>query len=298
MTAGSPGAARPPALSPEAAASLAKANRLVELGSRPPFRTYVADLWRRRSFLWTLSQAEADEKNSQDRLGVLWTVLNPLLLVCSYYLIFGVLFGTKRNVPNFIGYLSIGVVVFGFTSSAMTKGTRSIINNTGLVRALRFPRALLPLSATLTDLITLLPALGVLLVLMVVTGEPITWHWLLLPLALAIQGLILAGLVLMGARLLNISRDLGNLIPVAIRLLRYVSGVFFDIAQRMDNHPTGAHIMQLQPFALPIDLVRQCLMESQPINWHHWLVGIAWAVGLFGAGVWIFWWDEAKYGRG
>lgn len=179
------------------------------------------------------------------------------------------------------------------------EGDQWIYDNADSCGPSAFRRALLPLlGGYLTELITLLPALGVLLVLMVVTGEPITWHWLLLPLALAIQGLILAGLVLMGARLLNISRDLGNLIPVAIRLLRYVSGVFFDIAQRMDNHPTGAHIMQLQPFALPIDLVRQCLMESQPINWHHWLVGIAWAVGLFGAGSWIFWWDEAKYGRG
>lgn len=141
---GCAGADLPPALSSEEAAALAKAHGLIELGSRPPFGLYVRNLWKRRSFLWTLSQAEAEEKNSEDRLGVLWTVLNPLLLVCSYFLIFGLLFDQKRGVPNFIGFLSVGVVIFGFSSTAMTKGTRTIINNTGLVRALRFPERCSP----------------------------------------------------------------------------------------------------------------------------------------------------------
>lgn len=298
MTTAAPGADLPPALSSEEAAALAKAHGLIELGSRPPFGLYVRNLWKRRSFLWTLSQAEAEEKNSEDRLGVLWTVLNPLLLVCSYFLIFGLLFDQKRGVPNFIGFLSVGVVIFGFSSTAMTKGTRTIINNTGLVRALRFPRALLPLSATITDLITTLPALGVLIALMLVTGEPVTWHWVLLPVALAIQTFILAGLVMMGARLLNVSRDLGNLIPVTIRLLRYVSGVFFDIGLRTKHHPTLREVLEMQPFALPISLARQCLMSSQPLVLRYWLVAGAWAVVLFCVGLWLFWFDEAKYGRG
>jgi teichoic acid transport system permease protein len=228
VTPGSPGDTPPPALSPQEAAALAKAHGLTPLGARPAFGDYVRSIWRRRSFLWTLSQAEAAEKNAEDRLGMLWTLLNPLLLVVSYFLIFGLLLDTKRGVTNFIAFLSIGVVVFGYSSAAITKGTKAIVGNMGLVRALRFPRALLPLSVTLTEFLMTLPAMAVLLIVMLITHEPLTWRWILLPVALGIQTGILAGLVLMGARLVNVARDIGNLIPVMIRLLRYISGVFLQ----------------------------------------------------------------------
>ncbi|MEI2774437.1 MAG: ABC transporter permease [Tetrasphaera sp.] len=298
MTDTPPGVGLPQALSPEQATALAKAHGLKPLGARPPFVDYCRQLWRRRSFVWTLSSAEAEEKTSQDRLGILWTVLNPILLIISYFLIFGLLMNTRHDSSNFIGFLTIGVIIYGFSSAAMTRGTKAIVGNTSLVRALRFPRAILPLSTTLTEGLMTAPALIVLIALMLFTHEPLTWHWLLLPVALALQTLILAGLVMMGARLLNISRDLGNLIPVMIRLLRYVSGVFFSIQHRTRNHEIISAILEFQPFALPITLVRQCLMKEYPLVWSYWGIAALWAIGLFVAGLWLFWVDEAKYGRG
>lgn len=298
MTATPPGEGLPPALSEEEASALARRHGLTELGTRPPFGRYVRDLWRRRPFLWTLSQAEAAQKNAEDRLGMLWTLLNPLFLVISYFLIFGLLLQTRRGVSNFIAFLSIGVVVFGFSSAAITRGSRAIIGNTSLVRALRFPRAILPISVTLTEFLMTLPALVVLLVLVIVTGEPISWHWLLLPVGLTLQAAILAGLVLMGARLLNVSRDVGNLIPVFIRLMRYVSGVFFSIDHYARDHEGIRLALNLQPLALPNTLVRQALMAEYPIVWSYWAAAAGWAVILLAGGLWLFWWDEARYGRG
>mgnify|MGYP000891449675 CR=1 FL=1 len=113
----------PPALSADEARALAQQHGLERLGGRPPFGVYVRRLWQRRSFLWTLSRAQASSKNADDRLGVLWHLLNPLFLVVSYFLIFGLLLETRRGVDNFIAFLSIGVVVFGFSSSAITTGS-------------------------------------------------------------------------------------------------------------------------------------------------------------------------------
>ena len=142
-----------------------------------------------------------------------------------------------------------------------------------------------------------LPAMAVLLIVMLITHEPLTWRWILLPVALGIQTGILAGLVLMGARLVNVARDIGNLIPVMIRLLRYISGVFFSIDRYAEHHPTVQACLSLQPLALPMDLVRQCLMAEFPVKPLEWFVGLGWAVVLLGAGLWIFWRDEANYGR-
>lgn len=287
----------PPALSVEEARALAQRHGLERLGGRPPFGTYVRRLWQRRSFLWTLSRAQAADKNAEDRLGVLWHLLNPLFLVVSYFLIFGLLLDTKRGVDNYIAFLSIGVVVFGYSSSAITNGAKAISGNLNLVRALRFPRAMLPLGVVIKEALATLPAFAVLAVVMLTTGELPKLSWLLVPVAFLLQSAMLAGIVLMSARLLNISRDIGNLIPVAIRLLRYISGVFFSIDTYAANHPTLREILNAQPFALPITLTREAFLDELSITWSYWGIAVGWAVVLFGAGLWLFWRDEANYGR-
>ncbi len=292
---------RPVALSPQDAEALAHKNGLRVLGRRPPLPTYLRDVWRRRSFLWTLSSGQSYAKNQQNQLGQLWKILDPLLLIGSYYLIFGVIIGTTNGTGNKIGFLSVGVIIFGVISASVTSGSTSIVNNTNLVRALHFPRAILPLSVVLTQFIAHIPAFLLLLGVMVLTGEHPTLHWLLLPVALGLQAMFLAGTAMIGARLVNLSRDLGNLIPVAIRVLRYLSGVFFPVAAAAERiGGIGGSAIEYQPFALAMTTVREALMSSpgyefQPVAW---IVFAAWAVGTLIVGTVFFWWDEAKYGRG
>ncbi|WP_433955544.1 hypothetical protein [Janibacter indicus] len=87
----------PPALSTEEAAELAARHGLRTLSERPPLGRYLADIWQRRSFVWTLASAESYAKNEDNRLGQVWAVLNPLVLIASYYAIFGLLLRTHRS---------------------------------------------------------------------------------------------------------------------------------------------------------------------------------------------------------
>src|SRR3546814_4792235 len=81
---------------------------------------------------------------------------------------------TSRGVDNFIGFLVTGVFIFHFMSACISAGSKSITGNQGVITSLQFPRALLPIATVLSELFTLLPALLVLLVIVPVTGEPIT----------------------------------------------------------------------------------------------------------------------------
>lgn len=291
----------PPALTGEEAAALARRAGLRTLGERPPFGRYLRDLWARRSFAWTLSSAQSYAQNEGNRLGQLWAVLNPLLLIGSYFVIFGLVLDTRGNVENYIGFLAIGVVLFGVTSSVFVAGSKAVVGNINLVRALHFPRAILPLSVTLRELISGLPAFGLLLLVMIMTGETPMPSWLLFPVAIALQLLFLLGLTLVGARVVNASRDLGNLIPVTTRMLRYVSGVFFPVTHYGDRlgEPWGTVLVN-QPFALSLDLGRQSLLggADHAIVPAQWLAMAGWAVGTLAVGIVVFWWDEARYGRG
>lgn len=283
----------------EAAERLAEAHGLRALGERPPLRDYVSELWARRGFLWTLSLGQSTVQNEGNRLGQLWSVLNPALLILTYFLIFGLLIPTRGGITNFIGFLSIGVVTFGYLSSAVTRGAKSVTSNVQLVRALRFPRAMLPLSVVLSEFMATIPAFVLIVGVMLITREKPSWTWLMLPVAVLILTGILAGLALLLARLVNISKDVDNLIPVSIRLLRYISGVFFSIQHYASRFGGVVQIgLEYSPFALPLTIVREALMKEFPIHWIHWAVCAIWAIVLFVGGLVVFWRDEAKYGRG
>ncbi|WP_427384008.1 ABC transporter permease [Janibacter sp. G56] len=286
------------ALSTEEAGALAERHGLRTLGERPPLGRYVRDMLKRRSFVWTLSAGQSQAKNQNNRLGQVWAVFNPLLLIASYFLIFGLLLETNRGVENFVAFLAIGVIFFGLTATAINSGSKAITGNTNLMRALHFPRAILPLSVVLTEFVASIPAFVLLVGVVLVTGERPSVEWLLFPVAVVLHLMSLVGLAFIGARIVNISRDLGNLIPVATRLLRYVSGVFFPIA----HYASGfwGIVLGYTPFALPLTIARESLLNdpANAVHWSYWIAMAAWAVGLMAVGLVVFWWDEAKYGRG
>lgn len=287
------------ALSADGARALARQHGLSSLAKRPTLRAYLGQLWSRRQFIMTLSAAQSAAKYESSRLGQLWALFNPALLIVSYFLVFGVLLRTSRGIDNFVLFLSIGVVLFGTAATVITSGARAISSNLGLVRALRFPRAALPISAALTELITSWPAFVLLLVLVPITGEPITWRAALFPAAILLQMLQLTGMALIAARLVDASRDLANLIPTVLRLLRYTSGVFFSITVFAAAFPPVVEaLLAYQPFALQLTLGRQALMEEVPLAGGPWLASAGWTLILLVGGTIVFWRGEGTYGRG
>ena len=277
-------------------AAVAARYGLHRVGTRPHLREYIGQLWSRRKFISVLATSKAYARNQNNYLGQLWSVLNPLILAGVYFLVFGLLLDTRGNIDNFVGFLTIGVFMFGFTSSSLTAGAKSITGNLGLVRALHFPRAVLPVSIALTELATLLPALFVLCGIVLISGETPTWSWLLFPVAVLVQYAFNTGCVFVAARLVVGSRDLLNVIPMGIRLARYVSGVFFPIAYYVGDNPAGV-LLEYQPIAVYLELARQCLLAEVPLDPVLWAWGVGWALLFLVVGFVVFWKAEERYGR-
>ncbi|MFB7507591.1 ABC transporter permease, partial [Streptomyces broussonetiae] len=129
------------------AAQLAAKYGLAVSGARPSLAEYVRQLWGRRHFILAFSQAKLTAQYSQAKLGQLWQVATPLLNAGVYYFIFGVILHASRGLSQdvYIPFLVTGVFVFTFTQSSIMSGVRAISGNLGLVRALHFPRASLPI---------------------------------------------------------------------------------------------------------------------------------------------------------
>ncbi len=281
---------------------LAAKHGLTVSGARPGLLDYVRQLYGRRHFIATYSVARLSAQYTKARLGQLWNVMTPLLNAAVYYLIFGVLLQTSRGIDNFIAYLVTGVFVFNFTQASVLAGTRAISDNLGLIRALHFPRACMPISVTLIQLQQLLYSMIILVAIVLMTGELPDMSWFLIIPALVLQAIFNIGVALVVARLGADVTDLAQLMPFLLRTWMYVSGVFYSIANVVKHLPPVAGVaLQLNPAAVYIDLIRYSLIDSftsAQLPHHVWLAAIAWAV-IAGVGGFIFFWKaEESYGRG
>lgn len=266
--------------------------------ARPPIPEYVRRLWQRRYFIYSFATSRAVAKYSGARLGMLWQVLTPVLYAGIYVLIFGVLLHTTRGVENFVAFVVTGVFVMHFTQRSVSSGARSITSNLNLIRALHFPRAALPLAATLVELQQMLVALVILGVIVLGTGEPLTWSWLLLPLVIALQTVFNLGATFFIARIGSMFPDITNLLPFVLRVWLYMSGVMFPIHERM--HGWVADLFLINPAAVFLELARDSVMldyhSHTPIN--GWVLAAVWSVVVCCAGFLYFWAGEETYGRG
>ncbi|MER6102745.1 ABC transporter permease [Streptomyces sp. NPDC001832] len=285
-------------------AELAAKYGLTVSGARPGLFEYIRQLWGRRHFIMAFSKAKLTAQYSQAKLGQLWQVATPLLNALVYYLIFGLILGTRRGMTQdvFIPFLVTGVFVFTFTQSSVMAGVRAISGNLGLVRALHFPRASLPISFSLQQLQQLLFSMIVLAAVAVAFGSYPDASWLLIIPALAMQFLFNTGLALIMARLGSKTPDLAQLMPFVMRTWMYASGVMFSIPVMLEDKPDWiANVLQYNPAAIYMDLVRFALIDgygSENLPAHVWIVALAWAVLVGAVGFVYFWKAEERYGRG
>ncbi|MGV4986431.1 ABC transporter permease [Streptomyces sp. NPDC001709] len=286
------------------ASQLAARYGLAVSGARPSLPEYVRQLWGRRHFILAFSQAKLTAQYSQAKLGQLWQVATPLLNAGVYYFIFGVILHASRGLSQdvYIPFLVTGVFVFTFTQSSVMSGVRAISGNLGLVRALHFPRASLPISFSLQQLQQLLFSMIVMFVVAIGFGSYPSPAWLLIVPVLLLQFLFNTGLALIVARMGAKTPDLAQLMPFVLRTWMYTSGVMFSINKMMEGRSELAvRLLQVNPAAIYMDLMRYALIDgygASNLPPHVWAIALFWAVVVFAGGFVYFWKAEERYGRG
>lgn len=281
---------------------LAAHHGLRAAGALPTLGVYVRQLWSYRHFIGSYANARVSSSLGTTRLGRVWQVLTPLINAVVYYLIFGVVLDQKRQIGNFVVYLCVGVFVFIFTQSTVSAGISSITGNLGLIRALHFPRASLPIAVALIEVQHLIGSMSVLVGIVLIFGQPLTLQGLLLLPALLMQTLFNAGLALTVARLGSKLTDLRQVVPFVMRFWMYGSAVLYPVTmlqELLSGWPLA--VVEANPLLVYIELVRHALMEEAPLAsspTQLWVTGLAWALVTGLGGFIYFWRGEKEYGRG
>ena len=207
---------------------------------------------------------------------------------------FGVILGVNRG-ENYFTFLSIGIFVFGFTQRSTMSGASSITNNKGLLNAFSFPRALLPVTSTLTEAMATISPVVVIYVVALASGVAPSLSWLALLPLLGVQLVFNFGCALTAARATNSVRDLTQVLPFVFRILLYVSGVLFDV--RLYAEGKGYEwLFQLNPIYCIVTLTRWSVLGGDfPAK--SLAVFTVWSVVAAVGGLLWFRAGEGSYGR-
>lgn len=270
-------------------------------GARPPLTTYLRDLWGRRHFIVSYTRASTASMYSDSFLGQIWQVLTPLLNAAVYFLVFGYLLSTRRNIPNFIGFLTIGIFFFSYMQNSIINGARAVSSNLSIIRALHFPRASLPLGTTAMAFQQLLGSLVALLPIVLLTGEPVRLRWLELVPVIMLESLFALGVAFVLARVGARIPDTSQFLPFMLRTWLYMSGIFYSITGFTKHKPEWVRaVLELNPGAIYPELARHALLvdSGSGLTPHAWLVAAGWALVAVVPGLIFFWRGEEQYGRG
>ncbi|QES48518.1 ABC transporter [Streptomyces venezuelae] len=285
-------------------AALAATHGLTVSGARPTLPRYLRELWGRRHFVTAFATAKMAAQYSTAKLGQVWHLVTPLLNALVYYFVFGIVMKASHGVPDYIPFLITGVFVWDFIGSSVNAGTRAIHGNLGLVRALHFPRASLPIATVVQLFQQLLVTMLALVVLLLGFGQTPNPAWLLALPTLLLMAVFCAGCALAMARIGSRTPDISQLMPFVLRTWMYSSGVMWSIDQMLKgDHLPGwvSLVLKTNPAAVYIDLMRFSLIDSftaHNLPPHAWLIAAGWAL-LAGIGGFVYFWKaEEEYGRG
>src|SRR5262249_37059443 len=160
-------------------------------------------------------------------LGMLWTMLNPLLLMAVYAVVFATIMRSPQK--NFAIFLLSGLLPWLFFSTAVLQGLTSILTNQELIRKVRLPQAVFPLSVVGSNLVNFTLSLVPLLFLMALLGQPFTPALLFIPVGMLVLAIFTSGVTLLFSTFTVFFRDVRHLTEVLLQMLLYLSPVLYDL---------------------------------------------------------------------
>ena len=219
----------------------------------------------------TLARFHLKGEARQYLLGYLWWIMEPLLYVAVFYIVFEKLLQNRQ--PEFLYFLMVGKLTFVWFSKSINQAANSLEANKGLMAQLNLRKEIPALAVIQQGFYRQFVVFGFLLCLLVLNGYAVTavWWWLI-PLIL-IQALLTIGAGLLAALLVCVQLDFRLLIQLGTVFLLFMSGIFWDLNAIADEG-VRYWLMVLNPLATLIDAYRQVLMLGAAPNVHSlgWVV--------------------------
>jgi lipopolysaccharide transport system permease protein len=228
-----------------------------------------------RELLWMWTLREVKVRYKQSLLGAAWAVLQPLVLMIMFTVVFSCFARVPTDGVPYPIFSYTAVLPWTFFATSITFAVPSLVTNMNLVTKIYFPREILPVAAVAAAFVDFLVASIVFLGLMLLYGVPLRATLLWAPVILAIQIALTLGVVLAAATLNVWYRDIRFVVPLGVQLWMYASPVIYPVTLVPERWRTW---YMLNPMAGIITSYRRVILQGQPPEMQ--VLGLSAGVGL------------------
>lgn len=232
-------------------------------------------------------------------LGMVWSVLKPLMLFAVMYVVFVRFLRFGAGIPHFAVSLLLAQTLWSFFQESTSQGMRAIVDRGDLLRKINFPRYIVVISSTVSAFINLLISLVVVLIFMIINGVEFRWTILLFPLLVIELYLFALAIAFLLSTLYVKFRDIGHIWDVIMQVWFYITPIIYPLSQIIDmGWPIIAKlILIVNPVAQIIQDARYALVTTQTETIWNTVIGslaplriipIIAVIGLFAIGVVVF----------
>lgn len=247
-----------------------------------------------RKYATRSAKAELKSEVADSYLNWLWWIIEPICFMLIYTFVFGVIF--KNKMQYFASFVFIGLTAWEFFNRMITGSVQLILQNRGLVTKVYLPKYVLLLSKSFTYVFKMLISLLITIGLMLFQGVTITYKAIyVIPILIVLYILCFGiGTILMHyGVLLN---DLANLVRIALRMVFYLSGVFYNIRERLSG-ALGFILLRANPIAFFMDELRKVLIEAKNPSFEGLAFWLIIGIILCGIGIHIIHKNENSYAK-
>ena len=243
-----------------------------------------------RDLLWEFVKKDIKLKYRNSVLGIIWSMLNPLLIMVVLTFIFSNLF--KNEIPNFPVYCLSGRLIYDFFAQSTNQCMNSITSKSSLIKKIYVPQYIYPLSRAISSFIVFLISLIPLFIIMIVTKVEFTKFILLILYPLGCLFFISLGVGMILATINVFFRDMQHLYSVVLLVIMYASAIFYssDII-----NPKYVSILNLNPIFPVIKVFRDCIFEGQITAINSWILCVLYAILSLTVGVVVFYKNKDKF---
>lgn len=253
--------------------------------------------WRNRDLIWQMTRREIAARYRGSIIGLVWSFINPLLMLTVYTFVFSVVFKARWGISgnesrtDFAMILFAGMIVFGLFAEMINRAPAQIISNASYVKKVVFPLEILSVVSLGSVLFHSMVSLIVLLLAQLIINQDIPWTVVLFPLVLLPLIFASLGVAWFLAALGVYIRDIGQITAVLTTVLMFLSAVFYPVSALPENYQAW---LRLNPLVLIIAESREVLIFGNLPNWL-WL-GVSLLIGFTIAFAGFWWFQKTRKG--
>jgi len=268
----------------------------VRIGPVRQLRSTVAELFSARELTANLVRRDLKVRHRGTFLGMLWSLTTPLLIVALYYFVFKFILRASpaQDVPRpdgkavpFAVYFFCGLTVWNLFSTSLATATGSVTGSGYLLRKVYFPRAILPLSAVLSSVITFGFEFAVLMAVSLVTVGLPSFYLLWVPVIVVLATVMAYGFSLLLAAITVFLRDVAHFINVFLQLWFWGTPVIYSL-QYVGERPGLVRLLKLNPMTGLVVSFRNVVVLDHPPDGRLLAYSAVWAVVILAVGGWVF----------